>query len=1178
MTFDRIIETLAHYPLEKMLTVSSHQDRDDSTLCSCPLCDGDNDHFRIYRDKDGGAYEKRCTMWRCQRTGKFGYGAVELQAAIMGLSMEGKNLYRVLWALAERIGFENMENELVDDLKQECYKAEVDAQPKTTFQLIADFTQQHLEALGCRVTYSPNREQIMFGFQTSEDADMGVFDSSIISKEFRIYPVRELVTEQKTYRGRSYSVRYVASAWNPIFVCLYDDFKGPMTAAGRFLFPAHPELDFTFSNCDDPSREAFNRRMGGDRVWYEWRKRCVKGRGSVPAAVEAAANGEVLTTCRKEWQYDEYEEKWRFEPRELKAEEQRVHNVVYCTSIYDAIPTFFAVRALRMSYTDNADLSNLYMHVCFPYGLTADFANRQFSQMRNFAEETFILPPAESRAQRKALSICRRFRTMRRACLPENFQLGVNNRFSLFYGRECMSVRDFFAAYVLTPEERLQYDGDLRKMFLTSLTSALSANPFVRREKRDKKTGELTEEYFEVDSANLWEFMGAEGYCRDVKPNDTNKIGRYVRLVGPFADELDVASMVAVTQQCLDDYARSIARPGTDDYAKMKRAISKCKDINQQQVAKLPAIKVNYSDGYGKEIDHVFLHNVSVCIEKDSISTRDYSDLNFNVDRAEMMDWDFRMPQGGAPFSWYENPEYTRRKEELEQHRQDPNYTLRQISIEQNELEQWKADHRWQFDFNGKKFDELWPIVRVMLCFANEQWDEEERLHRLGKEFDSDQRDVLYGHFANLLFALGRMLYRYRTNKSNCILYLMENKAQDGKAEGGSGKSTLVNLIAASCCHVLVIDCRKYKLPEDQNKQMGNYKHHCHRIVHFEDQVAGVEHLYNYTTSGFTYERKFEQPVFVPLKEAPAIVCSSNYALRKTDDSSVRRVCMTGFSHRFCGANIMKNKAARLISDVMPGFSTNLELWSDEDRNQAIYLCAMAVQFVMQFDEKIEAPQEDVRNRTMVSELGESFTRFASVFFSNPKNFGAPIDLCTAMDEYISAYCDTSEERKDKYTLKNFKQRMADYCSSKDILMNPDNLYPSEQMRARGYFRRKAWVVQHYFEGKAWEGDTTVHAKRIRRPDSSLNVVYFFRNGQEPKTREELEELNTKFWEQHGVLDPDPILDENGNPEVLTEEETERWQNYLSLRQGKGRKAASAPAMPTASGEVEPPKDEELPF
>ena len=106
---------------------------------------------------------------------------------------------------------------------------------------------------------------------------------------------------------------------------------------------------------------------------------------------------------------------------------------------------------------------------------------------------------------------------------------------------------------------------------------------------------------------------------------------------------------------------------------------------------------------------------------------------------------------------------------------------------------------------------------------------------------------------------------------------------------------------------------------------------------------------------GIEEREEAEIATFTP-EEAPKSVITCNYPLSDDDDSTVGRFPLVSFSNRFARANPQKRKAARLMSALMKNFSDKPEEIDDTDRNQAIYICALAVQFLMRYHTFAIAP------------------------------------------------------------------------------------------------------------------------------------------------------------------------------------------------------------------------------
>ena len=307
--------------------------------------------------------------------------------------------------------------------------------------------------------------------------------------------------------------------------------------------------------------------------------------------------------------------------------------------------------------------------------------------MHRFADNIYTLFASDTKQTLRARDISCRYRDVLRAQLPETMTDRAHLYFPRLFCHPAQTVRDFFLAYHMLPREAFQNDEDINRLFSSCITSALSSDPFERKEKRDKN-GMVKEVYYTINPATLWEFMASAGYARDVRPDEPDKIGRYVHIDGPFADELEPQSMVQATIEHLNAYARQLndARPGLpDEYELMVQSVLRAnKEINEKTIASLPAVKMNYNEGYGRHVEHFFYENGALRITDNEITLLPYDQIDFNVERGEKLHWNIT-PLKDLPFEISENPEYRRRLEAIQNKEAEkddngkPLYTLSQL-------------------------------------------------------------------------------------------------------------------------------------------------------------------------------------------------------------------------------------------------------------------------------------------------------------------------------------------------------------------------------------------------------------------------------------------------------------------------------------------------------------------
>ena len=1209
MIYSPLINELAALPLALLrLRPADTQTEEGQTAYFCPFCkDQRTPHFIVYHTRKGGLYGTPVEHWHCTRTHRAGFGAIELYAAMKGLGYwwrknefspqvfvcVGEDLRQACLGLLHLAGHsdEEIAEKWPEVLTRDYRQIAIRPQNILTFEPKTAFTPQDLAALGC-TTWLDLDGIPHYGFDVDNPESNYHFNEAMIQDEFRTFAVAKVTLPAVSRKGEMVSEVLVSTPWNPILMVFTDDERQD---AGTIFFPANDRIQpIVFCNTEEHTVRKVSKWLSGDTVFSKAVDYRDTDNTGVRRAIDETDPSEEVNLTRQEWTEttdDKGNRKLVLTDVEIPDKEIKARALIYCASPQDAIATYYHLKALRFNYPEK--FGDRSFHVCFPFG-QVPFSSVHFNKMFRFADSIYTLFPLTQKETIRARDISCRYRTMLRASLPDTFLDRAHVFAPRLFCHTSATVRDFFMVYHMLPREAYQHDNDINRLFSSCITSALTSDPLERKEKRDKN-GIVKEVFYTVNPATLWEFMAGMGYARDVQQNEANKIGRFVHIDGPFADELTPESMVQATVDALKHYAKQLndARPGLpDEYELMLQAILRAnKEINKNTIASLPAVHLNYTGGYGRNIEHFFYGNGAVRITPDAIRLIAYDDIDFNVERGELMNWNVTLAKE-MPFEISENPIYRERLEAIKRKREEKDetgkrkYTLRQMDLEESELQRWAETHRWIVDWKGKAEEDMWPALRMYRGFANEDWEHEQELLHDGQNLTPDEQMELDARFANLMFDLGRLLWRYRESKSNCIVYLIENVVSaQNRAEGGSGKSTFVRIGCGSCCHVLNINGRDLTSNREFSANLSGYIHHVHRVAHWEDAEANFDFgkLYNLGTGDFEVRYMYKDPVKIPLSEGPGHVVSSNFPLHDLDDSTMRRVGLGGFSHRFCGANIMKNKVARLISDIMPDFNPrDPEKLSQQTRNHLMLIGALAVQFVMRYDEKVDAQKKYVEDRVLADALTPEFLNFARVFFSQDHVFGVPIDLDSMLDEFKSDYAGASKARDDSFSPKKFKRRIIDYCETANIVMNPPQLFVNadgsvlKKAERTNYFARQAWCTVHYFEGRDWERDKSIQPKQIRELTRTDHAVYLFRPGRDdiPANNNELLRRYEDFLKEP---DQAPRRDDSGKLVTLTEEESLRWRRYLDSLQRRASGAAM-PQQATATTTPALQEPEDLPF
>ena len=1222
MFYHPILNRLANIDLPLLVKPANEQRIEGQTACFCPICKREQNvdvdakqtpHFIIYKDERGGMYdgngvddnrmaEHGAVKWKCTRTGKTGYGAIELYAAKMNLPMHGYSLQRICQRLVKDVygDTDEVRRAFPEVFARMDYRTQAQ-QTIETFSFLpkTDFSPQELAALGCEVTLDKGLPRFGFG---------STFTPDMLNKDFRIYSLLSVTLPDVIRNGQHVSEIIHGTPWNPLFVCFASQEVGPQNSYGCFFRPAMAGSEpIVFSTAEEHSVRKVSKWLMGDNVFVYAMDQRKSDNTAVHAAIQKFEPTEKYTEEKEVWV--EREDKngkgkgtFKQEKKKIPTGEIKARNIVFCRTPEDALSVYYAMRSLRIDKAEDQHFQDYcWYHVAFSIGRNnfwyidhgkwesepLDFKAIQYQKMNRFAERVIILYPNDIASQRDCGAIATKFSSLHYAMLPEGFRSRYCRRWQWLYGCSPRSVRDYLLTYTMNAEENFQFDHDLRLPLYSRLRGARNTEPFEIEYPRDPRSGKLKPPTCKVSPTRLWLFMTAHGYYRMVDPESTDLVGQYIHLNKCFVEYIDAKSIIQAAKTMLLDYVEQAWRHSDNE----RRLMSDCanmidKTFTEKSAGGLQSMVINFADAFDAKTEYFYFNNVALKITPDTIRTVSYDDINFFIPSLAKKPYDFTMRAFKTPFVITERQEYRDRleainkKEQMRNEDGSPVFSYDEIKQLRGDLMEWAQTYRWAVDWQGQREQDLWPILRIVRGFSNTLWEREKEAQRNKQQLTEDEKVVMNAHFANMLSCIGRLCFRSWEGMKNIAPYLLEDNIADEKqAAGGSGKSVLVNTVVGSAVNVLPVDMKDFMIVTDAKFALtdllvypGKY-----RVVHWEDKQKSfpMKYFYNKVTQGTKVEKKFGDPVGLKMEDSPIHVITSNSPLSDDDPSTLGRFPLVSFSDRFARENQQKHQPERSPSELMKHFDPNPEKLTDTDRNQTIYLCALAVQFLMRYHTFAIAPQGNVRRRQMVQKLTESIVRYFEWFFSRNEVYGVPICTDDMFNEFMRDWADASEGKSKEYSRATFKKKIYDYCENMSITCNPKHLFENESDKQRKCFKLQAWVTQEYFTGREWENDNTIEPKFIRYMQTSKHVFFFYRPGKDaiPKDYRELKRLAKQYAEQP---DPLPYRDDDGNIITLTDEEKERWENNKTRKQG--RRMASSPAITTAAAVTPDVKEDDLPF
>lgn len=1204
MIYHPIINQLANLDMAFLVKPANEQHIVNQTACFCPFCqkkvdDGMDDnssdstpaqqtpHFIIYNNERGGMYdgvgvdenaqaEHGALRWMCTKTGKSGYGTLELYAAMRNLPMHGASLLRLCHDLVVRVYGDNEKTRA----KWPMLFAKMDyrtiaTQTIETFSFLpkVDFNPQELAALGCDVTMVKGIPQFGFGKD---------FNTTMLNEDFRIYAVDKVTLPNMVRNGQLASEVIYGTPWNPLFVCFATDVIAPQGSCGCFFRPAMQQDPIVFSTCEEHSVRKVSKWLMGDKVFTHAAENRTADNTAVHAAIKKYQPDEPYTEEVEVWvenldKDDNPKGTFHTEPKTIEVGDIKAQNIVFCRTPEDALSIYYAMRSLRQDKAQDSHFQKYcWYHVAFSLGRRnfwyiergqwrqekLDFNAVQYQKMKRFAERVIMLYPNDIASQRDCGAIATKYCDICYATLPDGFRSRYNQRWNWLYGCSPRSVRDYLMCYHMDDADNFKFDHDIRLPLYSRLRGANNTDPFEIEYPRDPRSGKPKPPTCKVSPTKVWLFMTCHGYYRMIDPESTDLVGQYIHLDRCFVEYIDQKSIIQATKNQLLQFTEQSWRHNDQE----RKMMSDCanlidKNFSEKSAGGLQGMVIDFTESFDAHTEYFFFRNVALKITPETIMPVSYEKLNFFIPALAKKPYDFTMRVFNPPFVISESQEYKDRVAAIAQQEAQVNedgspvFTREEIEQKKKDLKDWAQTFRWQVDWQGKQEKELWPVLRVIRGCCNTQWRLEQDSIRNKEPLPVEAIADISSHFANMISCLGRICYRSWADMQSICPYLLEDEVEDEKqASGGSGKSLMVNLVVGSAVNVLRVDMKDFMTTADAKFCLSDLLIYPgkFRVIHWEDKPSGfpMKYFYNKVTAGAKVERKFGDPIVFKLEQSPSNVITSNSQLSDDDESTIGRFPLVSLSDRFCRENPMQHKLERSPKEVMKNLVTDPEKLNERDRNQAIYICALAVQFIMRYHTFVIAPQKNVQRRLMVRELTENTVNYFEWFFSRNEVYSAPICADEMFNEFMRDWADASEGKSKEYSRATFKKKIRKYCKNMNIICNPENLLVGEDNKRHGCFKLRAWITEEYFVGREWENDESVEPKHIRRVKTSKHVYFFFRSGKDhiPESYDELKRIAKEYVEGP---DPLPYRDDDGNIVTLTTEEEERWKAFTSRKQGR---------------------------
>lgn len=179
-------------------------------------------------------------------------------------------------------------------------------------------------------------------------------------------------------------------------------------------------------------------------------------------------------------------------------------------------------------------------------------------------------------------------------------------------------------------------------------------------------------------------------------------------------------------------------------------------------------------------------------------------------------------------------------------------------------------------------------------------------------EFYDFMQKVSGEHTLYLVSLIGYLLHRYK-DPSRPFAVILGEETEDEKKGGGTGKGILVKALSYMA-NVERVDGKNFKIDKNFAFQRVGLDT---KIVAIEDVRKNVdfEGFYSIITEGMTIERKNKDEFFIPYKDSPKILFTTNYTIQGNGGHGKRRQKIFEFSNYFSSSRTPKDQYGHNLFD-----------------------------------------------------------------------------------------------------------------------------------------------------------------------------------------------------------------------------------------------------------------------
>jgi len=251
---------------------------------------------------------------------------------------------------------------------------------------------------------------------------------------------------------------------------------------------------------------------------------------------------------------------------------------------------------------------------------------------------------------------------------------------------------------------------------------------------------------------------------------------------------------------------------------------------------------------------------------------------------------------------------------------------------------------------------EFRQFIAIAVCGAETEGDGENKVIKINSDEKAKQK------FDSARSAIGYSISRYKNRAIAKAIVLVDKKLRHGgnESNGGSGKGIFFTGISKAR-NSINIDGKTFRFDANFPYTMINEDH---EFVHFEDVKKGfdIEMLFNPITGGWEIRRLHENSYQIPFERSAKIGISTNFSLKGTGSSFLRRQHIIELSNFFNDKYSPLDHFGHLLFDD----------WNEQEWNLFYNFEILCCQLYLSKG-LIDFPLENYHTNKLVDAAGEEF-------------------------------------------------------------------------------------------------------------------------------------------------------------------------------------------------------------